>query len=411
MRRVTTAVLTGTFAFGLLASMPISPANAASDRLVIWADQLRADVIKKEFPDGFKGTPFTIVVKESLAAIEEQLKSVKAEDGPDVIAAEHSSTGALVQAKLVRRLTPGKTVASLFPTNVLNGFRYNSRTYGIPVQFENLAMVTNTALVPKQPKNFARVVAVSKKLLANGKASAGVAVGQGDAGNAYNMYPFFSGLGGYALGVDAKGNVNPSDVGVANPAFLGNASQIKQWNADRVIASSMTTAAAKDAFAAGKAPFWITGPWDLNSIVALPFGYRITAVPSMVQSKATSPLLGMKGFMVTVFAQGHQMRKVADRFLTEGIARAGVQAAFANAARRMPANRKAASGVTDLRLRAFGTAGASGVAIPNVPQMQDVWGPLGIAWLSSTKGAGATAPVPAFTDAQAKVVAAIAARS
>lgn len=411
MRRMTTAALAGTFVFGLLTAVPLAPSMAADGDLVIWADQLRADVIKAQFPDGFKGTKLTVVVKESLAAIEEQLKSVKPEDGPDVIAAEHSSTGALVQAKLVRRLTPGKAVASLFPANILNGFRYNSRTYGIPVQYENLAMVTNTALVPKQPKTFDRLVAVAKKLLANGKATAGVAVGQGDAGNAYNMYPFFSGLGGYALGVDAKGNVNPSDVGIANPSFLSNSGQIKQWNADRVIASSLTTAAAKDAFAAGKAPFWITGPWDLNSIVALPFGYRITTVPSMVQSKATSPLLGMKGFMVTVFAQAHQMKRVADRFLTEGIARAGVQAAFATAARRMPANRKAASGVTDLRLRAFGSAGNSGVAIPNVPQMQDVWGPLGSAWLVTTKGAGATAPVPAFTEAQAKVVAAIAARS
>ncbi|MDP2287047.1 MAG: extracellular solute-binding protein [Actinomycetota bacterium] len=411
MRRLTTAALAGTFVFGLLVALPMAPSSAADGQLVIWADQLRADVIKAQFPDGFKGTKLNVVVKESLAAIEEQLKSVKPEDGPDVIAAEHTSTGALVQAKLVRRLTPGKAVASLFPANVLNGFRYNSRTYGIPIQFENLAMVTNTALVPKQPKTFAKLTAVAKRLLATGKATAGVAVGQGDAGNAYNMYPFFSGLGGYALGVDAKGNVNPSDVGVANPTFLGNSGQIKQWNADRVIDSSMTTAAAKDVFAAGKAPFWITGPWDLNSVVALPFGYRITAVPSMVQTKATSPLLGMKGFMVTVFAQGHQMRKEADRFLTEGIARAGVQAAFATAARRMPANRKAASGITDLRLRAFGSAGTSGVAIPNVPQMQDVWGPLGTAWQVTTKGGAATAPVPAFTDAQAKVVAAIAARS
>ena len=411
MRRLTTAVLAGTFVVGLFVALPVAPSNAAGDHLVIWADQLRADVIKAEFPDGFKGTKLTVVVKDSLAAIEDQLKTVKPADGPDVIVAEHTSTGALVQAKLVRRVAPGKTVAKLFPANVLGGFRYNSRTYGIPVQYENLAMVTNTSLVPKPPKTFAKLVTVAKRLLTNGKATTGIAVGQGDAGNAYNMYPFFAGLGGYALGLDAKGNVNPSDVGIANKTFLSNASQIKQWNADRVIDSSLTTAAAKDAFAAGKAPFWITGPWDLPSIVALPFGYRITTVPAMVQSKATAPLLGMKGFMVTVFAQAHQMRKVANSFLTEGIARAGVQAAFANAARRMPANRKAASGVSDLRLRAFGAAGASGVAIPNVPQMQEVWGPLGTAWQVTTKGAGASAPVPAFTEAQAKAVAAIASHS
>jgi arabinogalactan oligomer/maltooligosaccharide transport system substrate-binding protein len=130
----------------------------------------------------------------------------------------------------------------------------------------------------------------------------------------------------------------------------------------------------------------------------------------MVNGKSTSPLLGMKGFMVTIYAQAHQMKKAADAFVIEGLSRAGVQAAFANAARRMPANIKAGSGISDARLKAFGAAGAAGVAIPNVPAMQNVWGPLGNAWALSTKGSGATAPVSAFTDAQTKVISAISTR-
>ncbi len=392
------------------AGMLIAPqAQAANPPLVVWADQIRADVLNSEFPDGFRGTKIKVVVKDSLAAIKDELKTVKPADAPDVIAAEHESTGELVDAKLVRSLVLGQERLSVFAPNVLAGFRYNNKIFGIPVQFENVAMVTNVSLVPKQPQTFKKVVAIATRLLKNKKATAGIAVGQGANGNAYNMFAFFSGLGGYVFGNDAKGNVNTTDVGIANPAFLTNSTQIKDWNSAKILDSTLNTQEAKDAFAAGKAPFWITGPWDLNSVIALPFGYRITSVPGMVSGKSPAPLLGMKGFMVTVFSQAHQMKKAAAEFVVEGLSRAGVQAAFANAARRMPANIKAASGVTDARLKAFGGAGAAGIAIPNVPAMSEVWAPLGKAWAVTTKGSGATGPVPAFTDAQNSVVQAIAA--
>jgi len=384
-------------------------AQAVNPPIVVWADQIRADVLNAQYPQGFRGTKIKVVVKDSLAAIKDELKTVKPADAPDVIAAEHESTGELVDAKLVRSLVLGSERLAVFSPNVLSGFRYNGKIFGLPVQFENVAMVTNVNLVPKQPETFKKVVTISTRLMKNKKASTGVAVGQGTSGNAYNMFAFFSGLGGYVFGKDDKGNANTADVGIANPAFLGNSSQIKEWNAAGVIDSSLNTQEAKDAFAAGKAPFWITGPWDLNAVVALPFGYRITSVPGMVSGKSPAPLLGMKGFMVTIYSQAHQMRKQATEFVVEGLSRAGTQAAFGNAARRMPASSKAVSGVTDARLKAFGAAGAAGLAIPNVPAMGEVWAPLGKAWAVSTKGSGATGPVPAFTDAQNSVVQAISA--
>ncbi len=403
--------LVGSVALGVVAGVVVlaPTAHAANPPIVVWADQIRADVLNAQFPDGFRGTKIKVIVKESLASIKNELGTVKAADAPDVIAAEHDSTGELVEAKLVRSLVLGKEHVAVFPANVLSGFRYNSKVFGVPVQFENLAMVTNVSLVPKQPQTFQKVVTIAKRLLKNKKATSGVAVGQGAGGNAYNMFPFFYGLGGYVFGKDDKGNINTNDVGIANPAFLSNASQIKDWNEARVLDSSLNTQEAKDVFAAGKAPFWITGPWDLNAVTALPFGYRITSVPGMVSGKSPSPLLGMKGFMVTVYSQAHQIRKAASEFVVEGLSKAGVQAAFGNAARRMPASSKAASGITDARLKAFGAAGAAGIAIPNVPAMGEVWGPLGKAWASTTKGSGASGPVPAFTDAQNSVVQAIAA--
>ena len=352
----TRKALVGAAGIGVLASLVliVPQAQAANPPIVVWADQIRADVLNAEYPQGFRGIKIKVVVKDSLAAIKDELKTVKPADAPDVIAAEHESTGELVEAKLVRSLVLGKERLALFPPNVLSGFRYNGKIFGVPVQFENLAMVTNVSLVPKQPETFKKVVTIATRLMKNKKATAGIAVGQGSNGNAYNMFAFFSGLGGYIFGKDDKGNANTSDVGIANPAFLGNSTAIKEWNAAGVINSSLNTQEAKDAFAAGKAPFWITGPWDLNAVIALPFGYRITSVPGMVSGKSPSPLLGMKGFMVTIYAQAHQMRKQASQFVVEGLSRAGIQASFANAARRMPASSpvKCARHASDSRLGA-----------------------------------------------------------
>ena len=53
------------------------------------------------------------------------------------------------------------------------------------------------------------------------------------------MYPFFSGLGGYVFGTNKAGNLDPSDIGVANPKFLKNAPLIDKWNKEGLIRSQV----------------------------------------------------------------------------------------------------------------------------------------------------------------------------
>ena len=89
---------------------------------------------------------------------------------------------------------------------------------------------------------------------------------QGAAGDAYHMYPFFSGLCGYVFGKNRAGNLDPSDIGVANPKFLKNASLIDKWNKAGLINSKVDYGARKDAFLKGKAAYWITGPWKVDTL-------------------------------------------------------------------------------------------------------------------------------------------------
>jgi hypothetical protein len=52
-------------------------------------------------------------------------------------------------------------------------------------------------------------------------------VQRGAGGDAYHM-PAFSGLCSYIFGKNAAGNLDPSNIGIANPKFMKNAGLIDQ---------------------------------------------------------------------------------------------------------------------------------------------------------------------------------------
>lgn len=367
--------------------------------LIVWADQTRASVLQAQFPKGYHGSPLTIVVKD-LPAIKAELATVGKAKAPDIIAAEHSWTGGLVDAGLLAPVDLGNATANLFPTNILSGFAFAGKQYGVPVSYENVALVTNVKLIKKAPTSFADLARKALKLKNAGTTSVALAVGQG-TGDAYHTYPLFSGLGGYVFGTAADGALDLLNLGIDNSVFKKNQSQIDVWNDSGLIDSALTSDAAKAAFAKGDAPFWITGPWNAVTLSSLKFKYRISPVPNIVSGLETAPLLGMKGFALTSWAAQHKRSKAAKDFLRTGLTTAAVQTAFGQAAGRMPAA-KAGTAASPL-IGAFGASGLAGVPIPNVPQMDSVWGPLGKAWATSTSGATAVPAKQAFAEAQAAV--------
>lgn len=392
-------------ALGSLVAAPV--ATAATNNIVIWTDENRAASVRELFAAGYKGYTVQVVVKD-FGQIRDELAKVTESAAPDVIVGAHDWVGELAaNGSIVKLNMPAKAVRELAPY-ALNGFRYGAGIYGTPTQIENVALVTNAALIKKQPETFADLSRQALALQKAGKVTVPFAVPQGANGDAYHMYPLFSGLGGYIFATNPSGSVNPKKVGIDNPTFRKNASIINDWNATGLINSKVDYGIAKDAFVAGKSPFWITGPWEIaDTIKKLPFRYRITAVPTIVDGITPVPFLGAQGFMVTKFAKVHGVEIGANSLVAEYMSSAPAQASLAAVNGRTPANTVAAKRVTDPQLKAFGAAGVGGVPMPNVPQMASVWGALGGAWVNSTKGAGATPAQRAFAQAQATVVKAI----
>ena len=387
---------------GTASAAPAAGTSASATTIRIWADGNRKAAVERVAGAWARsrGVNVDVVLKE-FGDIRTNLSTVTADAAPDVIVGAHDWTGELAAGGLVVPLTPRKTAIAPFPKYTLDAFSYGTavkRLYGTPVAVENIGLVVNTKLA-HVPTSFADLESQALKFKKKKSGNLAIAVPQGANGDAYHMYPFFSGLGGYIFGLTARGTVNPKNVGVANPNFLKNAPLIDKWNREGLINSKVDYDTAKNAFKNKQAAFWITGPWESNSLADSGLKYKIVQLPRIVPKYRSAPFLGVQGFMVTKFAGQHGVSSLAKDLVSSYMMGTGAQLTLAAANGRYPANLNAGKRVTDGVLKQFGAASTGGVPMPNIPQMASVWSELGGAWVKSTKGSGATPAKRSFSVA------------
>src|SRR2546423_4812969 len=376
-------------AIAAVAASSAVASHKAGPTIVIWTDSDRAPAVTKVANDWAASNGATIkVVTKNFGDIRDNLSTVAAADAPDVITAAHDWTGQLAANGLVEPIFLSSAVKTSFPSYTLNALSYGTavkKLYGVPTNVENIGLVVNTKLA-KVPTSFTQLETEALAVKKAKHQTFGIAVQQGSGGDAYHMYPFFSGLGGYIFGLNKAGNLDPSDIGVPNPTFLKNAHLIAKWNKEGLISSKVDSSAAQNAFLKGQAAFWITGPWNADTLKKSGLSFKVIQMPAI--AKPSVPFLGVQGFMVTKFASEHGVDSAAKDLVTNFMATPAAQTQLAAANGRPPANIKAHA--SDPVLAQFSAASKGGVPMPNIPQMDSVWGDLGQAWVKSTKGSGAT---------------------
>ncbi|MFL5930515.1 MAG: extracellular solute-binding protein [Gaiellaceae bacterium] len=383
---------------------PNGAQHAAAGKITIWADADRKAAVDRIASAWGKSKGVDVVVlQKDFGKIRDDLKTVQADTAPDVIVGAHDWTGELAASGLVLPLFPSRTVRAQFPAYALNAFSYGTavkRLYGAPVAIENIALIVNTQLA-KVPRNFADLQRQALAFKRKKSGNLAIAVQQGNNGDAYHMYPFFSGLCGYVFGTNRAGNLDPSDIGLDSPRFLRNAKQIDSWNKTGLVNAKVDDGAASSAFLSKKAAFWITGPWNADRISKAGIKFRVVQMPRINCNSV--PFLGVQGFMVTKFSSQHGVESLAKDLVGSYMMSSASQTALAAANGRYPANTRAGARVTNPVLKQFGVASKGGVPMPNIPQMSAVWSDLGAAWVKSTKGSGATPARVSFATASRNI--------
>jgi arabinogalactan oligomer/maltooligosaccharide transport system substrate-binding protein len=361
-------------AIAAVAATQAVAAHKAGPTIVIWTDSDRAAAVTKVANDWAKSNGATIkVVTKNFGDIRDNLGTVAAADAPDVITAAHDWTGKLAANGLVTPIFLSAATKKNFPSYTLDAFSYGTavkKLYGVPAAVENIGLVVNTKLA-KVPTSFAQL---EQEALA-------------------------------VFGTNKAGNLNPKDIGVASPLFLKNAHLIDKWNKEGLISSKVDGGAAQNAFLKGESAFWVTGPWNADTLRKSGLSFKVIQVPAI--SRSSVPFLGVQGFMVTKFAATHGVDSAAKDLVTNFMASPSAQTQLAAANGRPPANIKARVSSPDSVLAQFRVASKGGVPMPNIPQMDSVWSDLGQAWVRSTKGSGSMSAAKSFKGAARSIAAKI----
>ena len=155
-----------------------------------------------------------------------------------------------------------------------------------------------------------------------------------------------------------------------------------------------------DAFAKGKSPFIVGGPWMLEKFKDLKLS--IDAIPS-AGGQPASPFVGVQGFFISAQSKN---AIVANDFLTNYIATTDVQYAMYEAGQRTPALKTAAEkAASDTLTAGFAAVAANAVPMPSIPEMAAVWTYWGVteANIISGKQKPAAGWQKMIADIQAKI--------
>ena len=358
------------------AMVGIPAAHATPTTITIWTDLNRASAFQAWARTYNRNHPLVVVNVVGKDGAKDKLATVADADAPDLIIGAHDWIGPLKAQGMILPVTLAN--AGQFAARDKAAFVLKGATYGVPMTVENVALFTNMNLVRKVPKTFAEFEADAKLFLKkHSKAKFALAVAPGDA---YHMYPFFSGLGGYIFG-GTSGNWNVHDLGIANRTFLKNAPLIDKWYAEKLINANVTGDTALAAFTSNNAPFMITGPWNLDKIRLKNINYEISAVPAIIKGIKPVPFYGVQGVMMTKWAgPGKHNIKLKVNGVLADLTTKPAQLLIANQTIRTPANLQARASFKDVDSASFLAAGQGAITMPQILEMGAVWTPVANAW-------------------------------
>jgi arabinogalactan oligomer/maltooligosaccharide transport system substrate-binding protein len=365
-------------------SAPETSAPAVSGDLLIWADA-SANVAKTVEPlcqqwATDNGVTCTVKKYNDLTSIRDDV--VKANDSgdvPDIFIGPHDWLGELTKNGVVAPIDLSANSAN-FSEAAVAASNYEGQNYGVPWAVENVAMLVNTDLAPDCPASLDEAAQLGADLVKEKKATLGIALQIGETGDAYHWYPLYSADGGYIFGTNPDGSLNPEDLGVGQDGSIAAAERLQQLADDKVIKASVSYDIARETFAKGKAPYFITGSWQVpEQTDAIGDALKVCPVPNWEGSSFQSqPFVGVQMFFQTQKAPNPVL---ASTFLNDDVMTTEFMDAMYAGDPRPPAWKESydKAAAADPTVAAFGEYGANGTPLPAIPEMASVWGDLGLA--------------------------------
>ncbi|MGM1018014.1 MAG: sugar ABC transporter substrate-binding protein [Actinomycetota bacterium] len=355
-----------------------------SGEITVWVDADRAGVLEDaaaSFTDD-TGVEVTLVQKEFGEIRDQFVQQAPTGEGPDVAVGAHDWLGVLVTNGVVAPVELGDR-AGEFEQVAVDAFSYEGQTYGVPYAIENIALLRNTDLVPDAPTDYDDMIAKGQAADTEYAFLVGL---DPEAADPYHLYPFQTSFGAPVFGTNDDGSYNAKDLQIGNEGGEEFAAWLAEQGDAGILNGNITGDLAKENFNAGKAPFFLTGPWNAPSAVDAGLNIAVDPIPSAGGQDA-QPFAGVQGFFLSAESEN---RLAANEFLLNYVGSEEVQTALYEVGGRAPALTAAfeSAVAADPITAGFGEVGANAVPMPSIPEMGAVWEYWGVTEAAIISGSG-----------------------
>ncbi|MEO8161765.1 MAG: maltose/maltodextrin ABC transporter substrate-binding protein MalE [Arenimonas sp.] len=346
---------------GALASAPAAQAGTPL-KLLVWINGDKGYNGLQKVGDLFAAeSGVQVTVQHPESAPDKFQSSSGAGKGPDIFCWPHDRVGEWARSGLIVPIHPREKLRDSIDASAWKAFQYNGKTWGYPISIEAIGLVYNKALVPAPPASFDEVVALDRKLAAQGKKAL-----LWDYNKSFFTFPMLAAGGGYIFGHDAKGDFDVRDIGVNAPGAVAGATVLRDLIRNGQMPKGAGYAEMEGAFSRGDVAMMITGPWAWENAKRAHIDFGVAPIPS-VNGHPAKPFVGVLGCMV---AAPSPVKDIAREFIEHYLLRIdSLKMINADVPLGTPANKAFyAELAADPNIRATMENARVGEPIPNIPE-------------------------------------------
>jgi arabinogalactan oligomer/maltooligosaccharide transport system substrate-binding protein len=349
------------------------------EKLTVWVndDEKQRAALEEIFAAYKEETGIEVVPTgiSMLDQVEALALDAPAGKGPDLFFQPHDRIGDIVLRGLAEPIDLGED-ASLFSETAINAVTVDGEVYGVPQVLETYGLFYNKDLVSaEEVATMEGLMKVAEEQTDHGQDKYGFLM---EATNFYFIYPFFAGNGGYVFKNDGSG-FDASDIGLANEGAVEGGELVQSWFTNGYIPKEINGDIMSGLFKEGKVATVLTGPWNIADYKeALGDKLGTATLPKLDNGDVPKSFVGVKTWMLSSYSDNQEWAIDLMKFITkyENAMK------YYEAAGEMPALQKALDSeeiANDEIIGAFAEQTQYGEPMPNIPQMQQVWEPMGSA--------------------------------
>jgi maltose/maltodextrin transport system substrate-binding protein len=212
--------------------------------------------------------------------------------GPDIFIWPHDRLGEWVQSGLFSPINPSAQVKDAVSDIGWQAFTFNDKLWGYPLAYEAVGLIYNKELVSEPPKSFEDIIALDKKLAADGKKAI-----LWDYANTYFTWPLLAANGGYAFAEEEDGSYDPNDTGVNNEGARKGAEMLVKLIKEGVMPKGAQYKDMEAGVNQGRIAMMINGPWAWSNLKQSGIDFAVATIPA-IDGSPGKPFVGVLGAML-----------------------------------------------------------------------------------------------------------------